>query len=78
MIIFSNASADIKMKSADVLLNMIIILSELRILQMCSENEQTLEFKLEKIIGIQKHAGKVRKGCKLYFSVRSLESFLHH
>ena len=28
---------------------------------MCSENEQTLEFKLEKIIGIQKHAGKVRK-----------------
>ena len=42
MIIFSNISAEIKKKSADVLLKMITILKELRIPQLCSKNEQTL------------------------------------
>ena len=36
MIIFNNTSAEIKAKSADVLLNMIIILTEMRIVQLCS------------------------------------------
>ena len=35
MIIFTNTSADIKTKSADLLSKMIIILSELRIAQLC-------------------------------------------
>ena len=42
MIIFNNTSAEIKTKSADVLLNMITILKELRIAQLCLKNEQTL------------------------------------
>ena len=36
MIIFKNTSADIKTKSADVLLKIIIILSEPSIPQLCS------------------------------------------
>ena len=40
MIIFNNTSADFVMMSADVLL------SELRIAQLCSENEQNLVLKL--------------------------------
>ena len=43
MIIFNNTSAEIKTKSADVLLKMIIVLKELRIAKLCSWNEQTLE-----------------------------------
>ena len=35
MIIFNNKSAGIKTKSADALLKIIIILSELRIAQLC-------------------------------------------
>ena len=42
MIIFNNTSAEIKTKSANVLLKMIIILKELRIAQQCSKNERTL------------------------------------
>ena len=36
IIIFNNTSAEIKTKSADALLKMIIILKELRIVQLCS------------------------------------------
>ena len=36
MIISNNTSAEIKTKSADVLLKIIIILNELRITQLCS------------------------------------------
>jgi hypothetical protein len=43
MIIFNNTSPEIKPKSADVLLNMITIFEELRIVQLCSKNEKTLE-----------------------------------
>ena len=42
VIIFNNTSAEIKTKSADVLLEMITILKELRIAQLCSKNERTL------------------------------------
>ena len=42
MNIFNNTSAEIKTKSADVLLKMIIILKERRIAQLCSQNEWTL------------------------------------
>ena len=42
VIIFNNTSAEIKTKSADVLLKMITILKELRIAQLCSKNERTL------------------------------------
>ena len=42
VIIFNNTSAEIKTKSADLLLKMITILKELRILQLCSKNEGTL------------------------------------
>ena len=42
MIIYNNTSAEIKTKSADVLLNMITILKELRIAQLCFKNERTL------------------------------------
>ena len=44
MIIFNNTSAKIKTKSADVLLKMIMSLTELRIAQPCSQNEWTLAF----------------------------------
>ena len=42
VIIFNNTSAEIKAKSADVLLKMITILKELRIAQLCSKTERTL------------------------------------
>jgi hypothetical protein len=42
MIIFNNTSAEIRTKSADVLLKKIMILIELRIAQLCSEYERTL------------------------------------
>ena len=38
---FNDALAEIKTKSADVLLKIITILKELRIVQLCSENERT-------------------------------------
>ena len=44
VIIFNNTSAEIKTKSADVLLKIITILKELRIAQLCSKNEWTLFF----------------------------------
>ena len=43
VIIFNNTSADFVLISADVLLNIITILKELRIAQLCSKNERTLE-----------------------------------
>ena len=42
VVIFNKTSAEIKIKSADVLLKMITILKELRIAQLCSKNEWTL------------------------------------
>ena len=42
VIIFNNTLAEIKTKSADVLLKMIMILKELRIAQQCSQIERTL------------------------------------
>jgi hypothetical protein len=42
MIIFNITSAEIKTKSADLLLKMIMILKELRIAQQCSQIELTL------------------------------------
>ena len=42
MIIFNDTSADFVMISSDVLSKMIIILIELRIMQLCSKNERTL------------------------------------
>ena len=42
VIICTNTSAEIRTKSADLLLKMITILKELRIAQLCSENERTL------------------------------------
>ena len=41
VIIFNNTSTEIKAKSADVLLKIITILKKLRIVQLCSKNEQT-------------------------------------
>ena len=43
VVIFNNTSADFALISADVLLKMITILKELRIVQLCSKNERTLE-----------------------------------
>ena len=42
MIIFNNVSAEIKTKSDDALLEMILTLKELRIAQLSSYNEWTL------------------------------------
>ena len=42
VVIFNNTSAEIKTKSADVLLKMTTILKELRIAQLCFKNEQSL------------------------------------
>ena len=42
VIIFNITSAEIKTKSADVLLKIISILKNLRIAQLCSKNERTL------------------------------------
>ena len=42
MIIFNNIPANFILISADVLLKIILILSELRIAQLCSYNEGTL------------------------------------
>ena len=42
MVIFNITLAEIKTKSAAVLLKMTTILKELRIAQLCSKNEQTL------------------------------------
>ena len=43
VIIFNNTSADFVLISADVTLKMITILKELRIAQLCSKNERTLQ-----------------------------------
>ena len=42
VIIFNTTSADIKTKSADVILKMTTILKEMRISQLCSKSERTL------------------------------------
>ena len=42
VVIFNTTSAEIKTKSADVILKKTTILKEMRIVQMCSLNEQSL------------------------------------
>ena len=53
VIIFNNASGEIKTKSADVLLKMITILKELRVAQLCSKNEWTLMFSWDNIFKVK-------------------------
>ena len=49
VVIFSNTSAEIKTKSADVLLKMTKILKELGIVQLQSKNKRTLASRLESL-----------------------------
>ena len=51
VVIFNNASAEIKTKSADVLLKMTTILKELRIAQLCSKSERTLSCCQAELLG---------------------------
>ena len=44
VVIFNTTLAEIKTKSADVILKMTIILKEMRIAQLCSKSERTLVF----------------------------------
>ena len=62
VIIFNNTSAEIKTKSADVLLKMITILKELRIVHLCSKTELTLgkEFQVDKVGSLMSRNSEVR------------------
>ena len=44
VVLFNTPSADIKTKSADVVLKMTTSLKEMRIMQLCSQNGQTLPY----------------------------------
>ena len=61
VIIFNNKSAEIKTRSAEVLLKMITILKELRIAQLCFKNERTLRSCLLRNKNLHKSSLKVRQ-----------------
>ena len=50
MVIFNITSAEIRTKSADILLKMTTILKELKIAQLCSKNKRTLTRTLKCVI----------------------------